>query len=93
MSFQTPAPHLGEAPTTVSSSSLDALERAKCQFTAPVCPEIAPGDADRAHVRDAVFEVVRARSDAAEDAADCGGEVWFPLDTAGLIEAVEVPIA
>ena len=92
MSFQTPAPHLGEAPTTVSSSSLDALERAKCQFTAPVCPEIAPGDADRAHVRDAVSDVT-ARSAAAEDAADCGGEFWFPWDTAGLIEAVEVPIA
>ena len=65
------------------------------KFTAPVCPEIAPGDAYRADVRDAVFDVT-ARSAAAGDAADCGGEVWFnlvPLDTAGLIEAVEVPIA
>jgi hypothetical protein len=51
------------------------------------------GDAYRAHVSDAVFEVVRARSAAAEDAADCGCEFWFPWDTAGLIEASEVPIA
>jgi hypothetical protein len=34
-----------------------------------------------------------AQTAAAEDAADCGGEFWFPLDTAGLIAAVEVPIA
>jgi hypothetical protein len=74
MSLQTPVPRLGEAPTNVSSSSLDALERAKCKTTAPVCPEIAPGGAYRAHVHDAVFDVT-ARSAAAGDAADCGGEV------------------
>jgi hypothetical protein len=67
MSFQTPVPRLGEAPTNVSRSSLGALERTKCQITAPVCTEIAPGDADRAHVRDAVFDIT-ARSAAAEDA-------------------------
>jgi hypothetical protein len=92
ISFRAPAPRLGEAPTNVSRSSLGALERAKCQITAPVCPEIAPGGAYRAHVRDAVFDVT-ARSAAAGDAADCGGEFWFPWDTAGLIEASEVPTA
>jgi hypothetical protein len=34
-------------------------------------------EADRAHVRDAVVDVP-ARSAATEDAADCGGEFWFP---------------
>jgi hypothetical protein len=57
-----------------------------------VCTEIAPGDADRAHVSDAVSDVT-ARSAATEDAADCVGEFWFPWDTAGLIEASEVPSA
>ena len=57
-----------------------------------VCTEIAPGDADRAHVSDAVSDVT-ARSAATEDAADCGGEFRFPWDTAGLIEASEVPSA
>jgi hypothetical protein len=91
MSLQKAVPRLSEAPTNVSRSSLGALERTKCQITAPVCTEIAPGDAYHAHVRDAVFEVVRARSAAAGDAADCGGELWFPWDTAGLVEASEVP--
>ena len=49
-------------------------------------------DADRAHVSDAVSDVT-ARSAATEDAADCVGEFWFPWDTAGLIEASEVPSA
>jgi hypothetical protein len=78
MSLQTPVPRLGEAPTNVSRSSLGELERAKCKTIAPVYPEIAPGGAYRAHVRDAVFDVT-ARSDAAGDAADCGGEVLVSM--------------